>query len=139
LSLLELIPIRIPGQPDLAISALIAVDLGTTEGDAFAIAPADPQVQVRTRDENLIGPHPRIPEDGQARYMYTRKIQEKLIRNSPPPPFRKTGVDKIDQPLTRLAPQEEGPRPTGVHSTIMVLAQRMVVVENGQPTLVVVE
>src|SRR5262249_25542008 len=78
----ELVTIQVAGQPDLCVPALVAVHLRSTERSAFAALPAETQVHMGAREDDLIRRARRVPAHQDAHRVDPAPAREVLLGHS---------------------------------------------------------
>ena len=129
----ELVRVEIAGQTGAFIAALVAVDQGAAEGDAFATRAAQTQVEVGAREKNLPIFVVGASAEEQAHQLHPGPVDEELIRDDFTTALGEPGVKQVRQELP-LRPREDEAIDIDAatcDSAVVVLPQRVVVVDAG--------
>ena len=130
----------LPGNPARSFAALIAVDLGTPEGGAFAAPAAEPQVDMVAGQDDLVGRRAGIAADQDPHRVHAGPAREELFGNSRPAFLGQSGIQKVGQQSSlTTAEAEEDVAAAAPDAAVVVLPQRMIVGHTGLGALLRVQ
>ncbi len=129
----HLIAIGVTGQPDLAVAALIAVDLRAAEGDTPGTWTAEPQIQMNSGEQGLVGRLAWIAEEQQLLEIHADQAQRILLRHTCSPGGRERRRHQIGERPARGPPERcrVDVQATDGQATVVVLPQGMIEGETG--------